>query len=160
MGVASGDVCNAWLAKHTQRLWRFCVNMFFCTATFRIFCALNYLGKSVEDSSPITYKDLMMLSHQFSPCPSVPLPNQGRRVWFKSGLPESESGHSPGWFNQLLIESKKESIKRLKPRHHDESVSHKFKLECIRDSTASSLLDKILHYRFIIFSCFCFGPQD
>lgn len=114
----------------------------------------------MEDSSPITYKDLMMLSHQFSPCPSVPLPNQGRRVWFKSGLPESESGHSPGWFNQLLIESKKESIKRLKPRHHDESVSHKFKLECIRDSTASSLLDKILHYRFIIFSCFCFGPQD
>lgn len=111
--------------------------MFFCTATFRGFCSLNS-GNSGRDFNPITYKDAMTLKHQFSLSLRVPLPNHRRRLWVKSELPDSESGHSPGQFNQPPFELKSESIKRLKPSH-DESVSHKFKLGCSQSPNSSTL---------------------
>lgn len=97
------------------------------------------------------------LKHQFSLCARVQLPNHRQSVWVKSGLPDSESGHSPGQFNQPLLESKSESIKRLKPSHHDEKVSHKFKLGCSQSpnsSTSSLAAGKQEFYTIILYFCF------
>lgn len=133
----------------------------------KIFCVFLYSniqgillfnsGNSGKDSDQITYKDSTTLKHQFSLCARVQLPNHRRSVWVKSGLPDSETGHSPGRFNQPLLESKSESIKRLKPSHHDEKVSHKFKLGCSQSpnsSTSSLAAGKQEFYTIILYFCF------
>lgn len=128
--------CLQCLSVARKAIMKILCKHFFLYSNIQGICSLNS-GNSGKDSNPITYKDAMTLKHQFSLCPRVPLPNHRRRLWVKSELPDSESGHSPGQFNQPPFELKSESIKRLKPSH-DESVSHKFKLGCSQSPSPST----------------------